>query len=622
MRLRYYTLWFCLLGCLAFIACEGEDIAPTTTSSIEKVGMVEMPIGLSVGEGGGADTRMTAENTQSKSSNLVFLGLGYVNLVPFANKAPISSTSQRLKRNNAFLILNNESTSGEYRNQLYTAMLIPSGTKSFLVYARPEGGGEGAEAADKFAHGSLIPFGLDGDATDDNASSITFSPDVIVDDDDSDAYTSALNMANNIATHLTNLVNAKYTKDGKTLYWRDLSGEDRELYNSITHDGYPFSVASGAALKTQLNSIKSTYSTKAGQTTETLLNGLYQKIRDLALTKESLWNTYSGISNLPDGLIVFKWDDSKQQFVALSRANSKQYLNPQIADYSIMAYPSQLWYYANSNIKTATNNDLTEQEINGIFFNLPNNNKKWNDVLANDYFKPVNGGEDVINSQTTVVAIENSLNYGIAKLLSNVKTPLNSVPIPETSPIATTSLQWRGVLLTNQHKVGYDFQVIDDVNGVNDYIVYDSQIKNKDGDWVQLKKNNSLLPKNSGNTDHGIHTLVVPSLDNEKVYMIAELYNNSNNTTIIGHGGCIIPPQSYFYMVGVLDPAEGTVPSGSGASPTKVFQSDRYTKVDAVFNDFEGAYNYVPDLASPALVLGLKINLSWEQTEPKSVWLH
>ena len=617
MRLRYYTLWFCLLGCLAFIACEGEDIAPTTTSSIDKVGMAEMPIGLSVGEGGGADTRMTAANTQS-GSNTPYLGLGYVHLVPFANNAPIIGISQRLKKNNAFLISIANTTSKEVRKHLYTAMQIPSGTKSFLVYARPEGGGELAEAADKFAHGSLIPFGLDGDATDDNANSITFLPDVIVDDDNSDAYTSALNMANIIATHLTNLVNAKYTSGGKTLYWRDLSGEDRELYNSLTHDGCPFSVASGTALKTQLNSIKNTYTSKAGQTTDALLKGLYDRIKSLALYQESLWNTYSGITNLPDGLIVFKWDDSKQQFVALSRANSKQYLNPQIADYTIMAYPSQLWYYANSNIKTATDADLTEDQIKNIFIT----DKNWTtNVLENSIFDPVNGGDVVINSQTKVVAVVNTLNYGISRLMSSVRSPLGNIPVNSAGEtIVNSKIQWKGVLLTNQHKAGYDFQA---VNDGTDYIVYDNDIKRDNGNAITLSKN-SLLPSNKSTmtSNHGIHTLVVPSLDNEKVYMIAELYNGSDNITITGHGGCIIPPQSYFYMVGELDTSKVTPPSGSMASGTKVFESDLCTKVDAVFNDFEGAYNYVPDLASPALVLGLKINLSWEQTEPKSVWLH
>ena len=69
-------------------------------------------------------------------------------------------------------------------------------------------------------------------------------------------------------------------------------------------------------------------------------------------------------------------------------------------------------------------------------------------------------------------------------------------------------------------------------------------------------------------------------------------------------------------MVGELDP------TAVSATAAKVFESDKYTKVDAVLNDFEGAYNYVPDLTSPALVLGLKIDLSWQQTEPSSVWLH
>ena len=313
---------------------------------------------------------------------------------------------------------------------------------------------------------------------------------------------------------------------------------------------------------------------------------------------------------MPDGLIAFKWDDANHQFVALHHGNSKEYLNPPIADPSVMAYPAQLWYYANSKIRTSENSDLTEDDIKKIFIN----GKNWTEVLANEIFTPVMGGNTVVNSQTKVAAVDNTLNYGVSRMLSSVKTSTGNIPIdPEkTATVVNSSIQWRGVLVTNQHKAGYDFQAVDDGT---DYIVYDSKILKSDNNNITLSKS-SLLPNSGGNSNHGIHTLLVPTLTNEKVYMIAELYNNSNNTTITGNGGCVIPPKTCFYMVGKLDP------TAVSATAAKVFESDKYTKVDAVLNDFEGAYNYVPDLTSPALVLGLKIDLSWQQTEPRSVWLH
>ena len=117
------------------------------------------------------------------------------------------------------------------------------------------------------------------------------------------------------------------------------------------------------------------------------------------------------------------------------------------------------------------------------------------------------------------------------------------------------------------------------------------------------------------------HTLVLPSKPGEKVFIILEMFYNgsykvgsdtSNAPTLTGYKGYPIFPQSYFYLVGELDPG----------SAKKTFESDKVAVVKASINSLEGAYNYVPDLNSPALVLGLKVELSWQQTEPKSVWLH
>lgn len=611
MKLRYLTWWACLFACLTFGACQGEDMGadlPTDVSADDA--MTEIRLGFSVGQDNGADTRMTANNVQAASS-LNYLGIDYVNLVPFninSDTPPVSATSQRLKRTNSLLIFNENTTSGWVRKHYYSTMLLPSGTKSFLVYARPAGGGENASVSDKYAYGSLIPFGLEGDALDDNAGSITFTPDLIADDsDNATAYTNSLNMAQLIAGYLTDIANASYTAGGKTVYWRNQTGNAQTVYSSLTHDGHVFTISSGSELKKQLEFIRDYKNYNDDNLTTAIKDKAAIPLNNSNLSK---WNSFQGISNMPDGLIAFKWDDANHQFVALHHGNSKEYLNPPIADPSVMAYPAQLWYYANSKIRTSENSDLTEDDIKNIFINGNN----WTQVLANENFTPVMGGNTVVNSQTKVAAIDNSLNYGVSRLMSSVKTSIGNIPIdPEnTATIQNSKIQWRGVLVTNQHKAGYDFQAVDDGT---DYIVYDSKILKSDNNRIEISMK-SLLPNSGGNSNHGIHTLLVPTLTNEKVYMIAELYNNTTNTTITGNGGCVIPPQTYFYMVGELDP------TAVSATAAKVFESDKYTKVDAVLNDFEGAYNYVPDLTSPALVLGLKIDLSWQQAEPRSVWLH
>lgn len=612
MKLRYLTWWACLFACLTFGACQGEvmgtDLLPDVPADDA---MTEIRLGFSVGQDNGADTRMTATNVQAASS-LNYLGIDYVNLVPFninSDTPPVSATSQRLKRTNSLLIFNENTTSGWVRKHYYSTMLLPSGTKSFLVYARPAGGGENASVSDKYAYGSLIPFGLEGDALDDNAGSITFIPDLIADDsDNATAYTNSLNMAQLIAGYLTDIANASYMAGGQTVYWRNQTGNAQTVYSSLTHDGHVFTISSGSELKKQLEFIRDYKNYNDDNLTTAIKDKAAIPLNNSNLSK---WNSFQGISNMPDGLIAFKWDDANHQFVALHHGNSKEYLNPPIADPSVMAYPAQLWYYANSKIRTSENSDLTEDDIKNIFIN----SKNWTQVLANENFTSVMGGNTVVNSQTKVAAIDNSLNYGVSRLMSSVKTSIGNIPIdPEkTATIQNRNIQWRGVLVTNQHKAGYDFQAVDDGT---DYIVYDSKILKSDNNRIEISTKSLFKSGSDGNNNDGIHTLLVPTLTNEKVYMIAELYNNTTNTTITGNGGCVIPPQTYFYMVGELDP------TAVSATAAKVFESDKYTKVDAVLNDFEGAYNYVPDLTSPALVLGLKIDLSWQQAEPRSVWLH
>jgi hypothetical protein len=192
-----------------------------------------------------------------------------------------------------------------------------------------------------------------------------------------------------------------------------------------------------------------------------------------------------------------------------------------------------------------------------------------------------------------------------------IKSSKGQFTVNGTQPLTNSYILWKGLLLTHQHNAGYDFQPLEDGSY---YMMYDNDVKKRNGQSSEISTSLS--------NDKANYLLVMPSLEHEKMYVIAELFNNTTNVTFTGHKGCVIPPQTYFYMVGELDPAQGSKPNGSPANGKMVFESYMFTNVDATIKDFEGAYNYVPDLTSPALVLGLEVNFNWEQTEPKSVWLN
>ena len=160
----------------------------------------------------------------------------------------------------------------------------------------------------------------------------------------------------------------------------------------------------------------------------------------------------------------------------------------------------------------------------------------------------------------------------------------------------------------------YNFQPLTTDNTEDDdpyYILYDREVKKSNGSVITVPANNNSDANN---------TLVLPSKAGEKVFVMVEFFYNgdaSKNGILTGYKGNPILPQTYFYMVGELDPG-----LDANNQPRQAFESDKVTKLIAKIQNFEGAYNYVPDLSSPSLILSLKLELQWEQTEPNSVWLH
>ena len=82
-----------------------------------------------------------------------------------------------------------------------------------------------------------------------------------------------------------------------------------------------------------------------------------------------------------------------------------------------------------------------------------------------------------------------------------------------------------------------------------------------------------------------------------------------------------IYPNTPFYMVGKLDPAQLKATNLNGNLP-QAFISDHYPTVLLKLSNFDGAYNYVPEVRSPSLILGLQVVFDWEQADPTTIWLN
>lgn len=604
MTLNINTWWIYLLLCFTFIACESREFLDANDSADSD--LVEVKMAISAGGSDNATTRMTTENTQADNVSDTYRGIAQVNLIPFSSSSssdsPVDGSSSRLQRKNVYTGFEVSYQRDSYReNRVYTTMLVPTGTNSFLVYAWPNGGGPKATSVDKFTYGSLISVGLDrSTVTSDNADGITVKLDKIWDDDDGASFTYYYNLALEVASYLSNV--AKATVDGEPLYKQ--KGNIGNLFSALSHDGLPFPY-DGPYIQQKLKDLDDYFKSYLGsESVHSLIsNNNYRNY--YKFNTNGTWSPLANLQVYPYGMLLFKWEEGEEKFVVLDYRNSKAKINPPILDPTLLSYPAQLWYYANTAIHTST-----EDLQNSVFDNT------WSDVLSDSRFE-ANGR---ITNQTKVVAIDKKMEYAVGRMETKIHVGTSNSSLPGLSGSNINQLQLRGVMVTHQYKAGYDFQALetDNTESADEpyYIIYDRDVKtkNNNGETTPI----TTPGKNSWSAAN--HTLVLPSKAGEKVYVILEMFYNgtykvgsdtSNAPTLIGYKGYPILPQSYFYMVGELDPGSA-----------KAFESDKVATVKASINSFEGAYNYVPDLNSPALVLGLKVELNWQQTEPKSVWLH
>lgn len=600
MKPNNNTWWIFLLSCITLTACENNGELLDANDTVDS-DLVEVKLALSTGGVGNASTRMTAENTQGDNidnNTYTYRGISQVNFVPFSSTttgdSPVSPSSTRLQTYNVYAGYNHsyqDAIANHQENRVYTTTMVSSGTNSFLVYAWPEGGGADAAAADKFAYGSLIPIGLDEDpAITLNTSGITFKPDKVWDDNET-RFPYFKNMANAVASYLTRV--AIKEVDGEPLYAK--SGELGIMFSNLSHDGLPFQY-DRAFIQQRLSDLRG-YSSVLK--TEIEKNNDYYK-----LNTNGTWKDLSDLVVFPYGTFLFKWEDGEKRFVVLDYEGSKTVINPPIADYHIFAYPPQLWYYANTAIHTSS-----EDLLSSVF------NNAWNTVLSDSRFE-ANG---VISSETKVVAVDKTMEYAVGRMATKIHVGTSNNKLPGLSDI--NLLQLKGVMVTNQYKVGYDFQPLETNNTESAdepyYILYDRDVKTKNDKGATTP----IIPPGNAKWSAANHTLVFPSIAGEKIYIIAEMFYNGDISKdappLTGYNGYPILPQSYFYLVGELDPK-----LDANNQPLQTFESDKVTEVFASIMNFNGAYNYVPDLNSPSLVLSLKLELKWEQTEPNSVWLH
>ena len=298
--------------------------------------------------------------------------------------------------------------------------------------------------------------------------------------------------------------------------------------------------------------------------------------------KSCLDNGYPSASTslgLPDGAAALRWIESKDSFLVRTTTTTLDNING-IHRYT---YPAELWFYTNSGIKTSD----TEVKIEDY------EGRTWDWLLTNKY-----KDNTFVSVDTRSVAVKNQLQYAVALLQTNL-TPIGETQVLfdakglEVANAQTETLPLKGIIIGNQHTVGFDFKPQLPKSDVDARIIYDKEVT----------------------TTGTNNTLVLQSYDGEKVPVVLE-FENKTGKAFTGKDG-IIYPDTKFYLIAQLDPAG----KGEGDCAGRVFTQDYITTVTMKIKSLANAYSCMPDLLSPRLEIGVQVVTQWILSTPTIVKL-
>lgn len=570
--MKKLTLFACafLLTSIAFTSCKDKENEPTKQNEVVKTEFsIALPNQVAAGP-----NRMPSTTVQ-KGGRAEFQGMTGITLVPFINQSAIASTDTRLGDNITLGDIAAASELGTNSNaKVYTDVSIPLSTASFLFYA------ESKKTGSNFEKGVLTAVNLDNTH---QPADFQFNLSTLI------ANLSAAYSDTKAAGLLAYLNGIAQATDG-THQWREYdvaypatydpamaamfvefarlhflssTGIERmvnDLYNSLA----PFSTTLATNIKAAI--ANATYASVTG-------SGPY------TVTLASDYQGYPANLNLPDGSVHIVWDDSNASalqhvFRACSEA---EYTAENHANPSQFVYPSSLWYFANSQIKTSN----TSKQA------MYDNVNDWATVLA------AHTNAVAVNTNTRAVAIVNPIQYAVARFDAQVKVAATTLKDQTDADVTnTTGYPVTAVLVGGQKNVGFDFKPV----GANVYTIYDN-----------VMTSSSMVASTSYSDMNSTLVLETPTgnVPANDIRIAVEFTNNSG-VDFFGVDGCLIPAGGKFYAVATLEVSE------ADETGYAVFKQDYTTTAQLNLKSLKNVYNTIPDLRTPKLELGFSVNLTWE----------
>ena len=621
--LLHGTLFYGLLAALSLAgvtACQQKDSLPESKTGVLK------SVRLSLSVATTPQTKMdTGVLTDLAETSPVFSGLTDLKMVAFDKEGVVSASDQALNlpmNVPDFNALNYPNAAAQfYPGGIDT--FLPIGTASVLLYGRAPGD-------DKRVFGSLIPRGFDTQNTTAQASSLGFIPDVMYPGSDIPMEATLIaRVVNSIMLGAPIRINGQYQRGTElvntqvVVHWNEnvADGNLSKAYTDITNDGAVIA-GSGPMVEAMLSSLYSffrgyeSFNETPFEITENgehypvqKLNGepllykdIFNALRVEVLNRFTLNTAYAkdyltvDVDNLTvrfieEDLSTYPESRGLPTGCAILRWTPTGFVVPQISGVEGMApinrycFPTSLYYCVNTTIKTSKDKNIAQAY---------STSNTWEEVL-DDYTLG-----STITSNTTSVALVKPLQYAVGMLSATVQSDRDWLQdndgLPETTVFATgENLPVTGIILSGQYAQNFDFTP---ETSEDEYFSYDNQTPG-----VYLTKVKSAP----------IRTLSLPTPEGKDIYFTLEFLNNSGRT-FFGADGRVLPGHK-FYMVGKMelptDPAKRKF--------EQVFVPDHITTLKCTIYSLAGAYNAVPDLGIPQLVIGVQTQVNWEMSTPATI---
>lgn len=536
---------FCL--CLMMSSCT-DELVLEDNPTLQQYDLV-----FSVGRQAGM--RMANEVVQAEGED--FRGMQDLLALPFETSNATAVTTTDLPSISTVKDVESEKVNDYYYYIVHCS--LAQGTNRMLVYgqAKPLSGKESPAQ-----NGKLVTTLVDRMSP----GNITFSLQPVYDTTD-EIPTQAQELAN----YLTAIANTEGWSTTTEPWLKNLYLK----FINIDPDGTGLIAGSAVNVKAYVNSLE----VQLGE--DDLSTAIKASINSDA--KSCLTNDYPGSLGLPDGAAALRWTGSSFSVRTLTTTLDN------INNINRYTYPAELWYYANSAIRTST------KEVSETSYS---ESGQWENLL-NTYYTD----SHFVVGETKSVAIKDPLQYGVGRLKMTLETIegelLDSKGISLDYENDATKLPMTAVIVGGQHTVGFDFKPIGEQSDVDARFIYDTVV----------------------GTTGTVNTLVLQSYDGEKVPIILEFQNNTEHS-FAGKDG-IIYPNTKFYLVGQLDPANATNKDAANVAAAKerVFTQDYTTVVTTRVTSLANAYSCLPDLLQPRLEIGIQVQTKWIQSTPTTVKL-